>query len=597
MKTIIYLTFTFLFLTTTKYIFSQILLDFPCYAVSSGELPNVLFEYNPATNEWTEIGITGGTQIKAIATDPVTDIIYAIDKGTFGIIDANTALFTSIGEVGIGNGDAGLIELNDIKGLTYDPINQIMYGTYRVSDDGPGTNDLLFQIDVATGNVITGAMLDTNNNPVDYAVIPEIFDGEFGGDVYDVDDIAYNTYTGQFFALQNQDRLTNTITELNPMNGQVESVILDLTDRDVEGIGFTYLGELYGTIGDDGRTIQSSNTFIFIDLAAGSTTTLNYIDPTGQHTDFEAFDCFTAYNDLALKIEVDPNTKQPINTGETVTFIITIYNQGKFSNSDITITNYIPDGLILSDAHWMDLGNGTATCTVDQVILPGNSVEITVNFIVDPNFIETSLTNSAEIKSSFVPEITPDQTFPPPLPDWDSKPDNENNEVEVTDDEINGGGPNAIQHKDEDDHDIAILQVNSLPVTLTINPELCDTLGAVQVEIASNGTAPFNIRLKKANGSIVHNTSNSPNPLNQISELNSGIYTLIISDAMNKRSIFKIQIPFLSELDGNDNCDNPCPAYLVVPEGEMYGNFKAKEIIEIKGEVRKTKTALFDICN
>jgi len=223
------------------------------------------------------------------------------------------------------------------------------------------------------------------------------------------------------------------------------------------------------------------------------------------------------------------------------------------------------------------LGNETATYTIDQSIEPNASIQIPVTFIVDSNFKEKNLTNTVEIKSSFNSDITDINGNPLALPDWDSKPDDENNEEYISDNEVNESGPGAIDNQDEDDHDIAILQVNNLPAIITINPELCNTLGSVQVEIASNGTPPFNFRLKDANGSIISNTSNS-------------------SDAMNNRSIFKIQIPLLADLDGNDNCDNPCPEYLVVPEGEMYGNFKAKEIIEIKGEAKKTKTAVFDIC-
>ena len=52
----------------------------------------------------------------------------------------------------------------------------------------------------------------------------------------------------------------------------------------------------------------------------------------------------------------------------------------------------------------------------------------------------------------------------------------------------------------------------------------------------------------------------------------------------------------MSELDGNDNCDNICPQYLVVPQGEMYGEFKAQQVIEIHGEANKSKTTIFNIC-
>ena len=88
MKATTCLTFTILFVITTICSFNQILTDFPCYTVSSGELPNVLFEYDPIRNYWIEVGVTGGTSIEAIAIDPVTGIIYATDAGTFGTIDA-----------------------------------------------------------------------------------------------------------------------------------------------------------------------------------------------------------------------------------------------------------------------------------------------------------------------------------------------------------------------------------------------------------------------------------------------------------------------------------------------------------------------------
>lgn len=255
--------FTALLLCCTLSTICQVLTDFPCYSVSSGELPNVLFEYDPEIDEWIEVGVTGGTSIEAIATDPVNDIIYAADRGTFGIIDANTGLFTPIGEVGIGNGEAGLVELNDVKGLTYDPINQIMYGTHRSQSGGPGTNDLLFQIDVATGKVLPGAMHNANNDPVDYAAIPEIGNSSLAIEYYDVDDIAYNTYTGQFFVIQNQfPYRRGTITELNPLNGQVESVIYDILN-DVKGIGFSNFGELFGTTGDNDYLVENSNSFFF----------------------------------------------------------------------------------------------------------------------------------------------------------------------------------------------------------------------------------------------------------------------------------------------------------------------------------------------
>ncbi len=577
--------------------FSQALLDFPCYSVSSGELPNVLFVFDPTIDRWYEVGVTGGTSIEAIAFDPVNDIMYAVDAGTFGTIDVKTALFTPIGEVGIGNGENGFIELNSVKGLTYDPINEIMYATHNVKGFGTGTNDLLFQIDVATGKVIPGAMLNANNIPVDYSIIPEIFDGEIGADVYDAPDIAYNSYTGQLFATQNQGNSRVTITELNPANGQLEAVIYSSPGNDVQGLGISYLGELYGTIGNNGATPIDINTFIFIDIRAATKEILTFIDQNNQYTDFEAFDCFTAYVDLALKMEVKPNTQQPVNIGETVSFLITIYNQGKFLNTDISITNYIPNGLILSDTSWLDLGNGTATYTGSQLIEPNTSVKIPVSYIVDSNFTGASITNTAEIESSFNRDITDVWGNPILLPDWDSNPDNINNETNIIDDNINGKGPNSIQPDDEDDHDIAILQVNSLLAELSIVPELCNrsASGSMQVVILTDGTPPFNFVWENANGLFI-DESTSYNLINAIYNQPSGEYVVTITDQLNRKSIFEVTVPLLSNINGNVDCDNPCPSYLVTSNGAISGQYQAKEIIDIKGSVEKSATAVFDIC-
>jgi len=421
-------------------------------------------------------------------------------------------LFIPIGEVGSGNGEAGLIDLNDVDGLTYDPVNQIMYGTHRIEGKEPGTNDLFFQIDVATGKVIPEAMLNpADNKPVDYVIIPEVFDHEFAGSAYNVDDIAYNTYTKQLFALHSQsDYRLYTISELNPMTGELEAVIYDLR-ANIKGIGFSNFGELFGTTGKNDYPAENSNSFFYIDLIDSRTSQLNFIDPTNQHKEFEAFDCFTAYNDLALLLDVE--SQQSVNTGSTVTFLLTIFNQGDFPNTNITLTNYIPDGLTLADGNWMDIGDGKATHTFEGILKPGEDHIIRIAYVAEPGFEGQTLTNTAEISSStYSPDATnilsPGLTAYPDahLPDWDSRPDTENNETNVVDNELNGGGPNSVflkvDDEDEDDHDIAVIQVEQ----------------------------------------------------------------------------------------------DSCPINLVIPDGEISGHFQAQQEIDIQGYVKKSKTAVFDIC-
>ena len=192
------------------------------------------------------------------------------------------------------------------------------------------------------------AMQDPDTgNPIDYVIIQEVFPPTDVQEFYDVDDIAYNPYTGQFFTIHNQFGVSGaTISVINPVNGEVEAVIFGMEDEnDLEGMGFTSLGELYATQGDMGFTEEERNNFLKIDLANGETISFGKIDPDdgdqpSVQADFEAFDCFSAYNDLALRMNVDPSIQQPIKTGDALTFIIEVFNQGDFANTDISIINY-----------------------------------------------------------------------------------------------------------------------------------------------------------------------------------------------------------------------------------------------------------------
>jgi len=463
--------------------FGQFLSDFPCYTISENNIdPNVLFEFDPQIQEWIRIGVTGGSNIEALATDALTNTIYAVDGDVFGTVDKNTGTFSAIGSPGIANGELGPMALDDIDGLTYDLVNQIMYATHRVSQSGPQTEDLLFQIDVATGKVVPGAMFDLIGNPIDYAVIGGVFVDNLGDYVYDVDDIAYNPYTGELFALQN-DGPFGTITNLDPQTGAINAVIYDfyvdyyVVDSDdneiyvdyisdVEGLGFSYLGELFVTTGNNGKTEITNNAFMFIDIKNENTIIINKnIDETGAAVDFESFDCFTAFNDLALKIKLDENTPQTIVPGDQITFQITVYNQGKFDNDEITVTNYTPEGLILIDTKWAETAEGNATQTITTSIAGGNSLTMPITFKIDENYQGNSIINVAEISSSYNVDIFDLAGNSILLLDVDSKPDNINNETNIVNDEINQGGPNSVSIADEDDHDIEEIILNNTCVT------------------------------------------------------------------------------------------------------------------------------------
>jgi len=561
--------------------------DFPCFAVSEDNgPPNVFFEYDPSTNSWISIGITGTESIEALATDPVTEIVFAVDGGTFGFIDQNTGAFSTIGEIGFGNGDFGQINLDDIDGLTYDYKNQIMYATYRVGGIGPGTNDLLFMIDIATGGVVRSAMIDSNGNFADYAIIQETFDATFGNDVYDVEDIAWNPYTGQLFAINNQNS-SGVVAELEPLTGEINSVIWDLSEEASGGLSVSYLGELLiNTKATNGQMcIINALTY---DFWLGGTNPFCY----DFDSEVEAFDCSTAFNDLALNLELDPNIQQPLAGGSEITFTITIQNQGSIDNTDITLTNYTPQGLTLSDANWTELPNGTAILNIEGQLIAGTDIDIPITFLINSDYSGT-VSNAMEITSSFNYDISDEFGNPIPLPDVDSNPDdNDTNDCLNCDIDF----PDPVY---EDDYGIvhfSVEQEDNLPyMMVNMNPENCNALGSATIQVLSGGMSPFTHQWVNISGETVHNQT-TIYPQHQISNLKSGGYYVTITDAINQVNTFLTVIPFIAPLNGNTNCINACPEYVVVPDGSASGDFLAEEVVEIRGYVEKTNNALFDIC-
>jgi len=330
------------FFLYTSIIYAQILTDYPCFAVAknNGTINN-LHAYSAESNLWDFVGNTSTNNIAAIAVDSEAGILYAVDSApagskepaTFGTIDLQSGLFTAIGNLGEALGENGSVLLNQIEGLTYDNIDQLMYGVHRVDGPGPGTNDLLFQIDVATGLIVIGAMKDNQNKPSDYAIIEALFDSSLADAVYDVSDIAIfpevNGYSyvegqpGDLFAVHAENG-PGVLSLINKTNGYLENVVYDFSDDDVESLGFTHLGELYATTGDNGFTQQNQNTFIYIDVVSTNTLTLSYIDNTMPiDVDFESFDCFHKNISIQPKCVPEINFSGIINSGEYVAEIIT----------------------------------------------------------------------------------------------------------------------------------------------------------------------------------------------------------------------------------------------------------------------------------
>ena len=101
--------------------------------------------------------------------------------------------------------------------------------------------------------------------------------------------------------------------------------------------------------------------------------------------------------DLALTKTFNSANPTPIVPGSTVTFDLNVYNQGTLDAYDIQVNDYIPTGLVLNDANWLDVA-GVATMVNDIPFLAaGTNTTVQITFTVDPAFMGGAITNNAEI--------------------------------------------------------------------------------------------------------------------------------------------------------------------------------------------------------
>ena len=166
--------------------------------------------------------------------------------------------------------------------------------------------------------------------------------------------------------------------------------------------------------------------------------------------------------DLALIKQLSNGTNlATVESGDAVTFTLTVENQGEVDAANIALTDFIPNGLTLNDLSWTDNGNGTATLnTPIAALAAGASTTVNITFTVDDN-VSGTISNFAEISDATDADGNA-------VTDIDSTPDAiSDNDNFVTDDDTTGNG---LAGGDEDDHDRAQLNVQ-IPVEVQQNTE------------------------------------------------------------------------------------------------------------------------------
>jgi len=340
---------------------SQLSTNFPCYAISSIGNDQVLFGFSPEELAWFKISSTQTNNIVTIAADSDNKILYAFESGTttnvagtFGIFDAATRNFVPIGTPGNGNGDYGEILLNNITGLAYSNATNTVFAVHNITENDGQTNDLLFQIDVSTGKVLTNTMRNNFGFPSDYSIIEEVFDDDNFIKIFNVKDIAIEPKTGDLFAVYAYQNSNSLIKIINMEDGTIEKSIYDVYEENLQALAFTFSGNLYATIGDNA---PNQNKLLYIDYSSGNTTLID--EP---NLDFKSFDCFKNDVDFGTCTADQFVLKNTIASG--------IY-QSVTVNDDINTENRIEENSTVVVA-------AKELITLQNIFIPASS-----NFIVE----------------------------------------------------------------------------------------------------------------------------------------------------------------------------------------------------------------------
>ncbi len=232
-----------------------------CYIISDGigggDMLDTFYTINHQTGLVTAVGPLGTFNVETMALNPASGTIYVAERDSFGTIDVNTGAFSLInGDMGNIDGAEGVENINDIDGMTYDSINNIIWVTERKSGENGDSylpDDILFQINPATGLPIQDAF----GAGIDYLTIFT--------DEDDIDDIAIAP-DGTLYAISNRGGTGNQKLGIINKTTGVFSAIGDYGVDDVEGLTFTSAGQLIATTGKSG---DHRNQFYSIDPITG----------------------------------------------------------------------------------------------------------------------------------------------------------------------------------------------------------------------------------------------------------------------------------------------------------------------------------------
>ncbi len=264
------------------------------------------------------------------------------------------------------------------------------------------------------------------------------------------------TTTGSYFA---QMTSANGCDSLVTLNLTVLPVISATINEEI-CLGETYLfnGQAIGTAGSYLDTLTSFNgcdSFLTLNLSVNIA-------------------CNPVF-DLALRKTLATGQLDSVEVGDTVTFTITVFNQGNLPAHNILIIDYLPEGLTFLEnglnSDWTDFGAGPSWLYNSSPLQPGEMISQNIKLQVNNLAGLGSVDNYAEITNA-----DDDPNGNNTHTDIDSNPNAYNlddaggDPGTPADDVITGNGTGAPNSNDpltdEDDHDGAAIVVFEPAVSL-----------------------------------------------------------------------------------------------------------------------------------
>ena len=339
-------------------------------------------DFDPSTNETTIGSGTGTSTIEAIAFNSATGTLYGANAGRLGVLNLSNGVFQQRPQsFGTGSGSVGNVTFSDVDGLSYDATTGVLYGSHR-----RGGNDLLIQIDMATGAHVPNAF----GANIDYVEIQAVAGNTL------VDDIAVDPTTGVMYASTNSGGSTDRLIVVDKATGATSNVAL-ITVPDIEGLGTDPTGQLWGTSGTQGILYEINK---FTGVGSNGRTINN-------GSDYESVDCFATSPSVTADLSVAKIVDQAVpQENATVSYTVTVSNGGPGIATVVQVMDLLPGGVTFV--------SGTSTQgTYDAVTgdwfvgtLPvGAAATLTLQADVDTGTGGTTITNTAsvEFRSQFDP--------------------------------------------------------------------------------------------------------------------------------------------------------------------------------------------------